>query len=317
MQYKLTIFKSVYDVYTNRQMTFDSWEEVEELLVNLSKQPGYKPTRGALGEPVPSDQWSPLISPAYYDRDSSRKNANVKGWGSWAALDIDDYECSFEEAIAPFQGIRHIIYSSASSSVEHPKFRVVIPFDRLIPADEIKRVWYALNTKYNELADPQTKDLSRMYYVPAQYPDAYNFIQIHSGPFVNLSQLLEEYPLHEIQDNSFRSSLSSKLQEQLMQYKMEQLTNRDIKWTSYRDCPFVNQALVMEYRAITETGWYAKMYHILCSIAASAIRMEYPISAAEIASLAREIDTDTGGWYANRPLEMEAQRALDYALSAL
>jgi len=56
------------------------------------------------------------------------------------------------------------------------------------------------------------------------------------------------------------------------------------------------------------------MYHILCSIASSAIRMEYPITSSEIATLAREIDADTGCWYKNRPLEMEAQRALDYAL---
>ena len=42
--------------------------------------------------------------------------------------------------------------------------------------------------------------------------------------------------------------------------------------------------------------------------------MEYPITSSEIATLAREIDADTGCWYKNRPLEMEAQRALDYAL---
>ena len=314
MHYALTIFKSIFDVFTNRCMEFDTWEGVEELLVGLSKKPGYKPQRGALGESVGSDKWSPLISPAYYDKDSTRKNVNVLGWGGWCALDIDDYECSFEEAISPFQGIRHIVYSSASSTREHPKFRVVVPFDRLIKPEEIKRVWYALNTKYNELADPQTKDLSRMYYVPAQYPDAYNFIQIHGGPFVNLRQLLKDYPLAEMPDTSFRSSLSSKLQEQLLQYRMEQLTNTKITWSGYRDCPFVNQSLVVEYRAISETGWYAKMYHILCSIASSAIRMEYPITSSEIATLAREIDADTGCWYKNRPLEMEAQRALDYAL---
>jgi len=299
-------------------MTFSSWDAVEDLLVGLSEKPGYKPKRGALGEPIPSDQWSPLISPAYYDKDSTRKNDNVLGWGSWAALDIDDYQCSYEEAISPFQSIRHVVYSSASSTREHPKFRVVIPFDQPIKKDEIKHVWYSLNTEFNELSDPQTKDLSRMYYVPAQYPDAYNFITVNRDkPFLDINKLKKEYPYITSQDNSFRSKLSGELQNQLTQYRMERLKNREIHWTSYRDCPFVHKNTIMEYRSISETGWYAKMYNILCSIACSAIKMEYPITSTEIANLAREIDNDTGGWYKNRPLEMEAQRALDYALKTL
>ena len=55
------------------------------------------------------------------------------------------------------------------------------------------------------------------------------------------------------------------------------------------------------------------LYRILCSTASNAIRSEYPITAAEIATLAREIDKETGNWYANRPLEVEADRALEWA----
>ena len=36
--------------------------------------------------------------------------------------------------------------------------------------------WYALNKELGDIGDPQTKDLSRMYYVPGKYEGAYNFI---------------------------------------------------------------------------------------------------------------------------------------------
>ena len=57
------------------------------------------------------------------------------------------------------------------------------------------------------------------------------------------------------------------------------------------------------------------MYQIMISIAGSAIKYKYPITATEISILCRQIDLETGGWYKNRPIEKEAQRAIDYVLS--
>ena len=54
----------------------------------------------------------------------------------------------------------------------------------------------------------------------------------------------------------------------------------------------------------------------MISIAGNAIRYKYPITATEIAILCRQIDQDTGGWYKNRPLEKEAQRALEFVLAS-
>jgi len=104
------------------------------------------------------------------------------------------------------------------------------------------------------------------------------------------------------------------MQEKLLAYKKERLNNTSYQWSSYRDCPFVNQKHVSEYRCISETGWYAKMYSIMSSIAANAIKKGYPITPAEIESLAKEIDNETGEWYKNRPFKKEAARAIEWAL---
>ena len=52
----------------------------------------------------------------------------------------------------------------------------------------------------------------------------------------------------------------------------------------------------------------------MSSIAATAIRKGYPITATEIAQLCKELDRDTGSWYKNRGMETEAARAITFAL---
>jgi hypothetical protein len=90
------------------------------------------------------------------------------------------------------------------------------------------------------------------------------------------------------------------------------MDNTNVVWSSYRDCPFFPRKLEAEYRLINNTGWYHKMYQIMVAVAGNAIKNQYPITANEISKLCRELDTETGNWYKNRPLDKEADRALEY-----
>ncbi len=291
-------------------MSFPKWEEFEDLLYSLSKQPGYKPKKGERKD------GSPLITPATYAEGSTRANRNVIEWASWVAMEIDEYEGSFEETIETFKGNRFVCYSSASSSKEKPKFRIVFPLTRNVEAEKIKHLWFAINKEYNSLGDPQTKDLSRMYYVPAQYPNAYNFIFTHDGPFLDPDNLMAKHDFVASGGNTLSDHLPEAIQEELKKHYANKLTNTNIVWSSYRDCPFVNKQLVSEYVTINESGWYHHMYRIMMSIAANAIRKKYPITPADIESLVREIDFENGGWYKGRPVKLEAARAIDFALKS-
>ena len=293
-------------------MSFSSWEKFEELLYMLSKQPGYKPKKGE------RKNGSPLITPATYEKGTTRANRNVLAWGGWVALDIDDYEGTFEDAIKTFERNRFVCYSSASSTKEKPKFRIVFPLTKEVEADKIKHLWFALNQEFNSLGDPQTKDLSRMYYVPAQYPNAYNFIFTHDAPVLDPDELMSKHNfVNDNIHNSFGSQFSEAIQKQLDEYRKTQLTNTNYSWSSYRDCPFVNKTLVNEYMTIGESGWYSKMYQIMMSISANAIRRGYPITPEEVERLVRELDMETGGWYKSRPVRLEASRAIDFALRSV
>ena len=106
--------------------------------------------------------------------------------------------------------------------------------------------------------------------------------------------------------------LPKEIQEQIVAHRKNQADNVNITWSSYHDCPFVNKRLVSEYKSINETGWYHGLYRIMVSIAGNAVSNNYPITSNQIAELCKEIDNETGQWYDNRPLEKEADRAIEF-----
>lgn len=290
-------------------MNFKSWHEFENLLYKLSKQPGYKPKKGEM------KNGSPLISPAIFKAGDLRRNVNVQCWGGWAALDVDDYEGDYRDAINVFSKYSHVCYSSASSTEEKPKFRVILPIQEHIKAEDIRHFWYALNKEFNSLGDPQTKDLSRMYYVPAQYPNSFHFIESNVGASLDSYSLMNKHPFVQSSKTSgLLGNLPDHIRDKILEYRKESLNNTNVQWSSYRDCPFVNRDSVSQYFTIQNGGWYKQMYSIMLGIASKAVRTGYPISPGQIASLCREIDAETGNWYKNRNMEVEASRAIEYVL---
>jgi hypothetical protein len=313
MQYSLTIFTSIFDNKTHRRMTFDTVEGFEKLLYKLSEQPGYKPKKGEyrLG--------SPLISPAQFNENTTRKNSNVVSWGGWAALDVDSYEGHWMDAVSIFRDVRYVCYSSASSTDEYPKFRVVFPLTCEVPAESIRHLWYALNKEYNGLGDPQTKDLSRMYYVPADYAGSKKFIfSNRDAPMINPYTLMAKHPyIAKESAPTFIDKLPESIRLKVLQHRRDGLTNTSYTWKSYHDCQFVNKNMVAEYRNIQHSGWYTQMYKIMINISSNAMKRGYPITPHEVASLCKEIDTETGGWYKSRPMELEASRAIEFSSRGL
>lgn len=313
MKYSLTIFKNTFDNKTHRVQEFNSWDDFESLLYSLSQQKGQKGGKDS----------SPLISPAIYTQDTTRSNKNVTVWGGWACLDVDDFRVVTNPVICSAVTLQNVLeekfgeyyyvcYSTASSTEEQPKFRLVFPLTRQVDSKDLPHFWHAMNEEFESLGDKQTKDLSRMYYVPAQYPNAANFIFTNKGIKIDPDMLMNKHSFVEKISTSFIDRLPPKLAEAVLEHRKKSLDNTNYTWTSYRDCPFFPRRLELEYKAITGTGWYHKMYQIMVATAGNAIAKGYPITATQIAILCKELDKDTGNWYNNRPLDKEADRALEY-----
>jgi hypothetical protein len=285
-------------------MSFETWDEFVSLLFMLSKKPDTKAT-------------APLISPATYEEGTTRSNKNVKLWGKWAAVDVDDIDITADELretlLERFGHWSFVCYSTASSTVDRPKFRLVFDLMEVVHKDIIPKFWYALNTELDSIGDRQTKDLSRMYYVPAEYDGAHNFIFRNAGRPIDVDYLVVKHPYKEKEGKNFLDRLPDDLQKAVIEHRKGQMENTNYTWTSYRDCPFFPKRLAIEYKSISETGWYHKMYQIMVATAGSAIKKGYPITAREIAEMCRQLDIDTGNWYTSRPLEVEADRAVEYA----
>ena len=296
----LTIFDSIYDNKTDKRMDYESFDEFENILYRLSESTKY-----------PTKKDAPLISPAVYIPDTTRANDNVLAWGGFGILDIDDYEGRMEDIEEKYSQYRYVCYSTASSTVENPKFRLVFPLTQSVGKDDIKHFWFALNKEIGDIADAQTKDLSRMYYIPAKYKDSFNFIFSHDGEVMNPMSLMAKHPYVKPNQTMF-DRFPPAIQEALLERKRNQLNNKNFTWTSYRNCPFVNQRQIEDYKGITGTGWYAKMYEIMLTTAGNAMSKGYPITSKEIEYLCRDLDNDTGNWYSKRDFEKEAERAIDF-----
>ena len=304
MGISLTLFKSIFDNKTNKRIDAKDFDAFESVLYDLSEKP-FKNKKDAM-----------LMSPAVYKKGTTRKNDNVIEWTGWCAVDVDEYTPKGDlkdDLVKRFSAYRFVCYSTASSKNNQPKFRLVFPLKRSVENDEIKRFWYALQSELGDLGDRQTKDLSRMYYIPGKYAGADNFIWSHrDGNSIDPDELIFKHPMPEKQSlNNFFDRLPEAVQQEIVNYRKEKL-DANFEWTSYHDCPFWPRQLAAEYQTISQTGWYAKMYAIMVATAGNAIRKKYPITASEVSILCRQFDEDTGNWYKNRPLDKEADRALEY-----
>lgn len=315
--YSLTVFKSIFDNKTDTKVDFDSFEKFEKSLYHLSTLEGYKAKRGEY-----TNKASPLISPAVYKEGSTRANANVIEWARWAAIDVDNHTFQGnlkDELHSRFGDWYYICYSTASSTDTQPKFRLVFPLTKPVPASNIKHFWYALNTEFGNLGDTQTKDLSRMYYVPAQYPGANNFIFTNVANYIDPDNLISKHPWNAPSESTnFIDRLPAELQKEIILHRQAKLeeSKKEFSWNSYKDCPFVNHKLITEYKSISKTdgsGRYSMIYKIMTSIACNAVKRKYPITEYEIVEMVRQLDRETSNRYAKRPLNVEASRAIEYA----
>ena len=303
--FSVTVFNSQFDNKTNKRFDFDTWSKFEKFLYMLSE------------EPLKGKKDAQLISPATYEDGTTRANKNVLNWAGWAAVDVDDH--TFEgnlkdELITRFGKHQFTCYSTASSTTDLPKFRLVFPLTGSVDGTSIRHFWYALNSELGDIGDKQTKDLSRMYYIPASYIGSHNFIfSNHNGSYIDPEELMAKWPYEEKKhSNNFIDRLPPAWAAQVIEHRKSQMDNTNIIWSSYHDCPFWPKKLAAEYVIMSNTGWYSKMYQIMVAIAGSAIKRSYPINTQEIATLCKEFDRETGNWYENRPMEVEADRALEY-----
>lgn len=180
----ITLFKSIKQAYfTDDDTVSDSWENIAEFLLEHHT--------------VPSKDSAPMFNcwqfkqagpdteeGRRYEFDRVLKISNKSKWtpipntirrckdnvvGVWGLVLDYDNGMSFEDAKTNLQGIECVLYTTFNHTAANNKFRVVIPFSRMMTADEFKLKEESIRNTF-ECVDDSTFDLSRAFYM-------------HSGPF--------------------------------------------------------------------------------------------------------------------------------------
>jgi hypothetical protein len=111
-----------------------------------------------------------LWCPARY-RNDHRAKINVIEL-SILELDIDN-GATLAEALDPFKKLGYftLYHTTFSHTQEHHKFRIIVPLSKPIPSDQFIYLYYWANKLVGKVVDPQSKDESRMFYLPSHQPN--------------------------------------------------------------------------------------------------------------------------------------------------
>lgn len=306
MKIEFSYFNNFFDNKPQRCF-MNSWEDFVCHMKAISDVSGYKPLAGEY-DAVSSG----LISPAIYAEDGmDRNNKNVTGWDI-VCMDIDDGIKNLEQVTNHFAPFSYIIYSSPNCTNEHLKLRVVIPLKSRANKEHLKQVWFAMNEWCGGIIDAQTKDYSRLFYVPARYTnkgELYNHIFItNDGITLDWETLMERYPSPPEQD-------LFKIVNPLLNLKRSIYQNAkgnpscDI---DDPDCPFVNKWMREQYALTPAGGHHKAIYVYMLQCCGNAERIDYPLSLEELVYMARQLDDADGGYYDDKKLTDSAKDALEY-----
>jgi hypothetical protein len=130
----------------------------------------------------------PAWSPTRYRPEAVRRCAENVLEVTCLVLDYDD-GTPLDRALLPWSDWPCVWHSSWSHSMGLPKYRIVVPFERPIPAEDWPRVWSWAAKRSAGKPDEKCKDPSRIYFLPAEpYPDAPRLAGVHDpgGPLLEV-----------------------------------------------------------------------------------------------------------------------------------
>ena len=289
---EISIFKNCYSNVGLRE-NFESFSELAELMECWHNRH------------LESKDDNMLFSAAVFN--DTRAIDNVISHNGIAILDIDDAETyDLSDDILEHSFIQ---YSSASSTKEKRKYRLVFETDKHIEKDDCASFLNGLilwMRPFINVDESASGDIARMYFLPGTFGND-DFFRYNEGRPLNTENLIESGEFHTKATSAWNETNMESLFELM---KIGYPDNQNIEWTVYRDCPFWPDRIELEYRCAA-SDWNIISFRIMSYIAWDALRKNYAITASEIADMMRQFDRETGAWYKDRNWEREAQRAIN------
>lgn len=135
---------------------------------------------------VPEKTDAACWSSSTYKAGDKRGNKNVVAI-SMAVIDVDN-GLPVEILIKQIEGYAYHIHSSFSHTLTNPKYRVILPLGQPIEAAEWNQTWLRINAWVGGINDPSTKDVGRIYFMPAcPLHSKDKFVFTGEGKLLNIS----------------------------------------------------------------------------------------------------------------------------------
>jgi len=189
----ITIMGPVFEpIDPENQVTAD-WEEIAEFLLAFNKTPSKESTPMFNMWQFKTIEEGAELGRKYHDKSKQtwdytpntirRCRNNVLGlWG--LVLDYDGKK-TIEEAVMDLDGLECVLYTTFNHTPEKNKFRVVIPFSRMLPADEFENRSEDI-TELFEYVDPASFSMSQAIYLHSgneQYAMSFHMAGESIDPF--------------------------------------------------------------------------------------------------------------------------------------
>ena len=174
-----------------------TWEALVDVLSEVRRTP-CAPCPGSSCAHKLGESWSPVVlTPG-----ATRSNAAVQAITA-AVVDLDHLtRTQYEAVCSDLQGLCHVLHTTHSHrpepTLEHPEgdycLRVVLPLSRPVAARDWPRFYSALVALTGWPADPATKDLARLYFLPTAAEDVTFFSASGAGELVQVEEILGHTP---------------------------------------------------------------------------------------------------------------------------
>jgi P4 family phage/plasmid primase-like protien len=127
----------------------------------------------------------------YAQEGATRRNEDVLAL-SVLVYDFDNAKYDQVREDIHHWGVRALAHSTFSHCLDKPYFRLVIPVSRPISPSEWPKIWIVGNALLSGAADPQTKDLSRLYYLPSCPAERFadRFTEVFEGKAADVEDML-------------------------------------------------------------------------------------------------------------------------------
>lgn len=101
----------------------------------------------------------------------------------------------------------------AIAVIGQTRLRVILPFREPVTPEDYPKAWQGLNELTGRVNDPQTKDISRLHFLPSTYDLGVAGTIHNEGPFISLEDLLPYYQEPQIEHQAIQSfeSIRNKL----------------------------------------------------------------------------------------------------------